>query len=147
MNTANTSDLRQRRRNQKHTTNHQNLFHSSAERKTQQHNSKKTNEKNKNEETKAITSSLLRTKQMMQNELQRVSDVTNTIQDDGKKIKNTRDEHMSMGDGVKGARYALVWLKMKEKEDVIIFWSAVTFFYAVALYVLWTRIRIPFLMW
>ena len=83
----------------------------------------------------------------MQNELQRVSDVTTTIQDDGKKIKNTKDEHLSMGDGVKGARYALVWLKLKEKEDVIIFWSAVTFFYAVTLYVLWTRIRIPFLMW
>lgn len=83
----------------------------------------------------------------MQNELQRVSDVTSVIKDDGKKIQSTKDQHLSMGDGVKNAKFALAWLKVKEKEDVIVFWGAVFFFYGVVLYVIWTRIRIPFLLW
>jgi hypothetical protein len=155
---SNTSDLRRRRRNEDTASKREHLFNSQSAAKNNNNNnstrknegstSSRTNTSRSDEESKkAITSSLMRTKQMMQSELQRVSDVSSTIQDDGKKIQNTQDQHKSMGHGVKGAKFALVWLKVKEKEDSIIFWSAVSFFFAVVLYVVWTRIRIPFLLW
>jgi hypothetical protein len=148
MNTTNNSrtDHLRRRRNQTNKTNRQHLFQSTPK---DNHKSSKNDLKtNKNnEESKAINLSLNRTKQMMRSELQRVSDVTSAIQDDGKRIQSIKGEHISMGDGVKGAKYALGWLKLKEKEDVIIFWSSVVFFYIVVLYVMWTRVRIPFLLW
>ncbi len=142
MNRTTTSDLRRRRRNQADVTKRENLFHRSTTKKP-----KKKGKDNHNDEAKAKTSSLMRTKEMMKNELQRVSDVSSALQDDEKKLKDTRAEHERMGGGVKDARYALGWLKVKEKEDVIVFWSAVVFFYCVVLYVMWTRIRIPFLLW
>lgn len=54
---------------------------------------------------------------------------------------------MGMKGGIKGAKGSLNRLKLKEKEDEIIFWASILFFYFVVLYVLWTRIRIPFLLW
>ena len=144
------SDLRRRRLNNDNVTNRQDLFIKQNQQplsSTKKNKKKQANNNDEHEQSKAIQSSLIRTKQMMQSELQRVSEVTTTIQDDGKKIKSTKDQHLSMEDGVKGARYTLLWLKVKEKEDSVIFWSAVTFFYLVVLYVMWTRVRIPFLLW
>ncbi len=54
---------------------------------------------------------------------------------------------MGMKGGIQGAKGSFALLKLKEREDEIIFWSSVVFFFTVALYVLWTRIRIPFLLW
>jgi hypothetical protein len=54
---------------------------------------------------------------------------------------------MGMKGGIKSAGGSLNRLKLKEKEDEIIFWASVVFFYIAVLYVLWTRIRIPFLLW
>ena len=84
---------------------------------------------------------------MMQQELNRISHVSDSIQQDGTKLKETKETHMSMKGGIKGAKGSLSRLKLKEKEDEIIFWSSVVFFYLAVVYVLWTRIRIPFLMW
>ncbi len=144
---SSTSDLRRRRINNNNQTNREVLFQNN---KSISPSKKKNNKPSKAEDesqSKAIKSSLLRTKQMMQNELQRVSDVTSTIQNDGKKIQNTKDHHVNMSDSVKGAKINLLWLKVKEKEDSIVFWASVTFFYVVVLYVMWTRIRIPFFLW
>ncbi|GFH57858.1 hypothetical protein CTEN210_14334 [Chaetoceros tenuissimus] len=99
------------------------------------------------QEAREITSSLRRTKNMMQQELNRITHVSDSIQQDGTKLKETKETHMSMKGGIKGAKGSLSRLKLKEKEDEIIFWSSVVFFYLVVMYVLWTRIRIPFLMW
>ena len=115
--------------------------------------SKKSKSKKKNQssnaaqEAREITSSLRRTKNMMQQELNRISHVSDSIQQDGTKLKETKETHMSMKGGIKGAKGSLSRLKLKEKEDEIIFWSSVVFFYLAVVYVLWTRIRIPFLMW
>ena len=84
---------------------------------------------------------------MMQQELNRISNVSESIDNDGKVLKMTKDEHLGLKGGIKGAKGSLGRLKLKEKEDEIVFWASVGFFYAVVLYVLWTRIRIPFLMW
>ena len=84
---------------------------------------------------------------MMQQELNRISNVSESINEDGKTLKATKDEHLGMKGGIQGAKGSFARLKLKEKEDEIIFWASVTFFYLVVLYVIWTRIRIPFLLW
>ena len=122
------------------------------EKKTQLLNGSKSKKKdaassNAAQEARDITSSLRRTKTMMQQELDRMSNVTETIDRDGKTLQQTKDEHLDMKGGIKGAKGSFARLKLKDKEDDIIFWSSVVFFYMVVLYVLWTRIRIPFLMW
>mmetsp|Transcript_6161 Transcript_6161/g.7102 ORF Transcript_6161/g.7102 Transcript_6161/m.7102 type:complete len:140 (+) Transcript_6161:247-666(+) len=99
------------------------------------------------QEAKDITSSLSRTKAMMRQELERMSNVTESIQHDGKMLQQTKEEQMGMKGGIQGAKGSFALLKLKEREDEIIFWSSVVFFFIVALYVLWTRIRIPFLLW
>jgi hypothetical protein len=99
------------------------------------------------EDAKLITRSLQRTKNMMHQELNRLNAVSETIDKDGKILNQTKDEHLSMKGGIQGAKGSLGKLKLKEREDQIIFWSSVIFFYFVVLYVLWTRIRIPFLVW
>ena len=99
------------------------------------------------QEAKEITSSLRRTKAMMQQELSRMSNVSESIDHDGKMLKKTKDEHLGLKGGIQGAKGSFMRLKLKEKEDEIVFWASVVFFYLVVLYVLWTRIRIPFLMW
>lgn len=94
-----------------------------------------------------ITKSLQRTRNMMHQELNRLQAVSETIDQDGRKINQTKDEHLGMKGGIQGAKGSLGRLKLKEREDQIIFWSSVVYFFAVVFYVLWTRIPIPFLSW
>ena len=82
---------------------------------------------------------------MMKTELERVAHVSEAIDADGKTLQSTKDEHYGMKSTVKGAKGSLTMLQIQERKESIVFWSAVSFFYSVVLYVLWTRIRIPFL--
>ena len=84
---------------------------------------------------------------MMKTELERVAHVSDAIDADGKTLLNTKEEHYEMKGSVKGAKGSLTMLQIQERKESIVFWSAVGFFYTVVLYVLWTRIRIPFLLW
>ncbi len=99
------------------------------------------------QEAKDITASLSRTKTMMQQELNRMSNVSESIDRDGNMLVKTKEEHFEMKGGIKGAKGSVAKLRLKENEDEIVFWASVTFFYLVVLYVLWSRIRIPFLLW
>jgi hypothetical protein len=99
------------------------------------------------QEAQDITASLSRTKTMMQQELNRISNVSESIDRDGSMLDKTKEEHFGMKGGIKGAKGSIARLKLKENEDTIVFWASVVFFYVVVLYVLWTRIRIPFLLW
>ena len=65
---------------------------------------------------------------MMRSELERVSHVHETIYFDGQKIQSTKREHMEMRDTVKGAKGSLTMLQIQEREEKIVFWSAVCFF-------------------
>jgi len=38
-------------------------------------------------------------------------------------------------------------LKRQDVQEALVFWAALVFFYLSALYVFWTRMRIPFLLW
>jgi len=99
------------------------------------------------EEAKSITDSLLRTKSMMKQELERVSEVSQAIDSDGQILNEATTEHKGLDNVVKNARGVLGVLKRQDMQDSVVLWSAFTFFLISSLYVLWTRIRIPFLLW
>jgi len=92
-------------------------------------------------------SSLNRTRNMLQTELERISHVSNALDSDGHILASTKEEYQSMQEETAGAKKSLFRLKRLEMEDSIIFWSAVAFFYLVCLYIICSRIRLPFLSW
>jgi hypothetical protein len=99
------------------------------------------------DEARSITKSLRRTQALLSQELERVSHVSGAIDEDGKMLQKTKTHQHSMNDTVKGANSALRNLQLQQRKEHLILMTSVFFFFAVALYVLWTRIRIPFLLW
>jgi hypothetical protein len=99
------------------------------------------------EEARSIADSLQRTKAMMRQELERVSAVSQAIDRDGTLLREAKTEHMGLHSLVKGARRTLGVLKRQDMQEAVVLWGSVVVFYVVALYVLWTRIRIPFFLW
>ena len=134
------SDGLRQRRNRANESNRNSLLSPTKQR------SKKSSQ-SQAQDAKSITKSLQRTKSMMKTELERVAHVSEAIDADGKTLQSTKEEHYGMKGTVKGAKGSLTMLQIQEKKESIVFWSAVSFFYMAVLYVLWTRIRIPFLLW
>mmetsp|Transcript_17130 Transcript_17130/g.23542 ORF Transcript_17130/g.23542 Transcript_17130/m.23542 type:complete len:162 (-) Transcript_17130:228-713(-) len=99
------------------------------------------------QEARNITESLRHTKNMMSQELERVSNLHTVIEEDDKHLSEAKDDHMDMGGAVKGARGALRKLGRQDVQEAVILRCAVFFFYSVAFYVFWSRVRIPFLLW
>ena len=96
-------------------------------------------------QAQSVTSTLLRTKEMMQQELERVSSLNTTINDDGALLHDAKEEHVGMGGTMKGAKGALGKLGRQDVRDAIILRCALVFYWIVVVYVLWSRIKIPFL--
>mmetsp|Transcript_10997 Transcript_10997/g.30848 ORF Transcript_10997/g.30848 Transcript_10997/m.30848 type:complete len:138 (-) Transcript_10997:145-558(-) len=99
------------------------------------------------QEASSIVESLLRTKSVMKQDLERLSHVTDAIDSDGAMLRDTQESHQGLGGLAKGARGALRYLQAQERREAVVLWAAVLFFYLSALYVFWTRVRIPFLLW
>uniref|UniRef100_A0A7R9YW39 Sec20 C-terminal domain-containing protein n=1 Tax=Pseudictyota dubia TaxID=2749911 RepID=A0A7R9YW39_9STRA len=99
------------------------------------------------QEESDVTDSFLRINSMMKQGLDRVSAVSDAIDSDGNILKNAKEEQKGMTGVVKGARGTLWVLRAQEMRETVVLWCAVVFFYASALYVLWTRVKIPFLLW
>lgn len=91
--------------------------------------------------------SLRRTQGLLHQELERTQQVASAINQDGKVLEETKKDHKEMKDDIKGAKGALSGLEREKQKERLILMAAVAFFYVTALYVLWTRIRIPFLLW
>lgn len=120
----------------------------SKSRRTQQSKNKHKNNDNAisaTHQAQSITTSLLRTKNMMEQELNRVSTLNNTITDDGALLQTARDEHTDMGGTMKGARGLMKRLGRQDVRDAIILRCSIIFYWLVVMYVLWSRIKIPFL--
>ena len=98
------------------------------------------NESLNTSDEKGSISSLHRTRNMLQTELERVSHLSTALDSDGSILASTKEEYQSMQIETKGAKGSLYKLKRLELEDSIIFWSSVVFFYLVCLYVCWSRI-------
>jgi len=96
-------------------------------------------------QAQSVTTTLLRTKEMMQQELERVSTLNTTINDDGALLHDAKEEHVGMGGTMKGAQGAMSKLGRQDIRDAIILRCALVFYWIVVVYVLWTRIKIPFL--
>lgn len=97
------------------------------------------------DESRSASASLMRTRAMMKQELERISHVSNTIDRDGYLLRETTQEHKGLSTVVKGARQTLGVLNRQDMKESIVLWCSICFFYAVVLYVLWTRI--PLLPW
>ena len=140
------STLRQRRkRNTKHSNDQNALFSSKSSTKTKEHSNSSSS--SAAEDAKNITQSLLRTKSLLTQELDRVTALNQTIDEDTARLTETSSNHMFLGNVVSGAKNALRHLKSQDHRESVVLWSSVIFFYISALYVVWTRIRIPFFLW
>ena len=82
---------------------------------------------------------------MMEQELSRVSNLSSTIEEDGALLTNAKNEHVGLGGTMKGVRGTLNKLKRQDVRDALVLRLAIMFYWMVVAYVLWTRIKIPFL--
>mmetsp|Transcript_33425 Transcript_33425/g.50419 ORF Transcript_33425/g.50419 Transcript_33425/m.50419 type:complete len:117 (+) Transcript_33425:242-592(+) len=99
------------------------------------------------DDARSVTKSLFRTQALLQQELERVSHVSNAINEDGNMLSKTKSHQHEMNDTTKGANTALRNLKIQQQKEKIVLILSFAFFFATALFVLWTRVRIPFLLW
>lgn len=82
---------------------------------------------------------------MMEQELNRVSSLSTTIAEDGNMLNDAKNEHVGMGGTMKGAKGMLGKLKRQDVRDAFILRGAVVFYWVVVAYVIWSRIKVPFL--
>lgn len=96
-------------------------------------------------EAAAIQQSFGRTQSLLQNELERVAQVSVTIETDGKILEETMNDHKTMN--VSKAKSALTALQRAQNHEQRVLLLSIAFFGAVVFYVLWCRvlIRVPFL--
>lgn len=92
------------------------------------------------DDARSITKSLRRSQKLLQHELERVSHVSQAIQDDGRVLGATKAHHLEMVDSVKDARGALRGLQLQQQKERLILLLAVAFYALAVVYVLWTRI-------
>lgn len=95
-------------------------------------------------EAASIQTSLSRTQRLLQNELNRVSQVATAIAEDGKMLKDTQDTHQSLN--VKKAKKALTSLQRAQQREHQILLASIVFFWSVVFYILFVRVvmHIPF---
>ena len=96
-------------------------------------------------QAQSITTSLLRTKNIMAQELDRVSTLNTTINDDGALLHDAKKEHTGMGGTMSLARGVMKRLGRQDVRDAIILRCSIIFYWGVVGYVLWSRIKVPFL--
>lgn len=82
---------------------------------------------------------------MMSAELDRVTTLNTTIDDDGNLLQDAKEEHAGMGGTMKGARSMMRKLGRQDVRDAIVLRCAIVFYWGVVAYVLWSRIKVPFL--
>jgi hypothetical protein len=93
-------------------------------------------------EAQHIQKSLMRTQHLLKNESQRVSNLTATIEEDGKKLEETMGHHKSFN--TKGAQKALTALERAQQREQRILIVSVFFFFLVVFHVMWSRVFAKF---
>jgi len=114
----------------------------SNRRRTKKPSSSNNNSSTTATEAQAIQKSLLRTQNLLRNELERVSHLGNAIEEDGKVLQSTMEDHKSLN--TKNARKALTGLERAQRQEQQILMLSVSFFFLVAFYVMWSRVLIKF---
>jgi hypothetical protein len=82
---------------------------------------------------------------MMAQELERVENLNTAIRDDGELLHDAKEEHLGMGGTMKGARGVMKKLARQDVRQAFILRSAIVFYWCVVAYVLWSRVKVPFL--
>jgi hypothetical protein len=102
----------------------------------------KSNNSNNNtaSEAQKIQKSLLKTKHLLQNELHRVTNITNVIEEDGHILEKTMDEHKSLN--TKKAQSALTSLERAQQHEQRVLNGSILFFILTVLYIIWCRVLI-----
>merc|ERR1711865_646616 len=77
-------------------------------------------------EAQKIQKSLLKTQQLLKNELNRVSNITNVIEEDGNILQQTMDEHKSLN--TKKAQKALTSLEGAQQHEQRLIYLSILFF-------------------
>ena len=92
----------------------------------------------------SLQESLARTQRLLKQELERVSRVASAIDQDGKLLNKTMDQHQTMN--VKKAKHALTALEREQQKEHNILVASIIFFWSVVAYVLWGRVltHVPF---
>ena len=107
-------------------------------------NSRKRRGKSTADEARSINKSLQRTQALLQQELERVSHVSEAIDADGRLLSQTQSHQQNMNDTVKGANAALRILQLQQRKESLVLSASVVFFYTTVAYVVWTRFPLPF---
>ena len=97
------------------------------------------------DEARSINASLRRTQVLLQQELERVTNVTEAIDVDGKLLNQTKSHQHNMNDTVRGANAALRNLKLQQRKEFLVLMASILCFYGAAAYVLSSSIVIPFI--
>ena len=130
--------------------NRQDLFSSSSNQtgtsslsSSRRKNNKSSNNNNNNNtasEAQKIQKSLLKTKHLLQNELHRVTNITNVIEEDGHILEKTMDEHKSLN--TKKAQSALTSLERAQQHEQRVLNGSILIFILTVSYILWCRVLI-----
>lgn len=105
--------------------------------------SKKTKPKsNTASEAQKIQKSLLKTQHLLKNELNRVSNITNAIEEDGNILEQTMDHHKSLN--TKNAQRALTALQRAQAHERRVLNASILVFVVVVFYIMWSRVLIKF---
>ena len=127
--------------------NRQDLFSSSSNQtgtsslsSSRRKNSRSNSNNNTASEAQKIQKSLLKTKQLLQNELHRVTNITNVIEEDGHILEKTMDEHKSLN--TKKAQSALTSLERAQQHEQRVLNGSILIFILTVSYIIWCRVLI-----
>ena len=127
--------------------NRQDLFSSSSNQtgtsslsSSRRKNNKSNNNNNTASEAQKIQKSLLKTKHLLQNELHRVTNITNVIEEDGHILEKTMDEHKSLN--TKKAQSALTSLERAQQHEQRVLNGSILIFILTVFYIIWCRVLI-----
>ena len=98
------------------------------------------NNNNTASEAQKIQKSLLKTKHLLQNELHRVTNITNVIEEDGHILEKTMDEHKSLN--TKKAQSALTSLERAQQHEQRVLNGSILIFILTVFYIIWCRVLI-----
>ena len=105
--------------------------------------SKKTKPKSSTaSEAQRIQKSLLKTQNLLKNELNRVSNITSAIEEDGKILQETTDQHKSLN--TKNAQHALAALQRAQAHEQRVLNASIVVFMTVVFYIMWSRVLVKF---
>ncbi|VEU37114.1 unnamed protein product [Pseudo-nitzschia multistriata] len=103
---------------------------------------KKTKSSSTASEAQRIQKSLLKTQNLLKNELNRVSNISTAIDEDGDILQQTMDHHKSLN--TKNAQQALTALQRAQAHEQRVLNASIFVFGTVVFYIMWSRVLIKF---